>query len=114
MADNASGETGNTGAVPSFEGEAGRTVNRGPSRERVAELAGQQPLIQIDGLVAGYGKMEILHGVDLQVGAGQSLCLIGPNGAGKSTVLHSTLRIHQHHGRNHHGPGKRHHPAQPR
>jgi branched-chain amino acid transport system ATP-binding protein len=33
--------------------------------------------------------MEILHGIDLQVGAGQSLCLIGPNGAGKSTVLHS-------------------------
>jgi len=46
-------------------------------------------MLQIDSLVAGYGKMEILHGIDLQVGAGQSLCLIGPNGAGKSTVLHS-------------------------
>ena len=89
MAENASGETRNTGAFPSLEGEAGLTVNRGPSRERVAELTGQQPLIQIDGLVAGYGKMEILHAIDLQVGAGQSLCLIGPNGAGKSTVLHS-------------------------
>ena len=33
--------------------------------------------------------MEILHGFDLRVGHGQSLCLIGPNGAGKSTVLHS-------------------------
>ena len=33
--------------------------------------------------------MEILHGIDLAVGAGQALCLIGPNGAGKSTVLHS-------------------------
>src|SRR3546814_13378507 len=33
--------------------------------------------------------MEILHGVSLRVGKGQSLCLIGPNGAGKSTVLHS-------------------------
>jgi branched-chain amino acid transport system ATP-binding protein len=33
--------------------------------------------------------MEILHGISLRLGAGQSLCLIGPNGAGKSTVLHS-------------------------
>ncbi len=47
------------------------------------------PLLAIDGLVAGYGRMEILHGIDLQVAAGQSVCLIGPNGAGKSTVLHS-------------------------
>ena len=39
--------------------------------------------------MAGYGKMEILHGIDLAVGVGQALCLIGPNGAGKSTVLHS-------------------------
>jgi branched-chain amino acid transport system ATP-binding protein len=61
----------------------------GPSRARIAELAGSSPLLRIDGLVAGYGKMEVLHGIDLQVGAGQSLCLIGPNGAGKSTVLHS-------------------------
>ena len=40
-------------------------------------------------LRAGYGKMEILHDFNLQVGKGQSLCLIGPNGAGKSTILHS-------------------------
>ncbi len=66
-----------------------RVVKEGPTRERLAELAGKEPVLQIDGLVAGYGKMEILHGIDLQVAAGQSLCLIGPNGAGKSTVLHS-------------------------
>jgi branched-chain amino acid transport system ATP-binding protein len=48
-----------------------------------------EPLLEISGLHAGYGKMEILHGVNLTVASGQSLCLIGPNGAGKSTVLHS-------------------------
>ncbi|MFQ5850707.1 MAG: ABC transporter ATP-binding protein, partial [Candidatus Binatia bacterium] len=68
---------------------ADQTKKKRPTRERIAELAGNQPLLRIDGLVAGYGKMEILHGIDLQVTAGQSLCLIGPNGAGKSTVLHS-------------------------
>jgi branched-chain amino acid transport system ATP-binding protein len=52
-------------------------------------LVGDASLIAVDGLVAGYGAMEILHGIDLRLGAGQSLCLIGPNGAGKSTVLHS-------------------------
>ncbi len=83
---------GDLETVPSVEdlaGEPGRVVKEGPTRERIAELAGKEPVLQIDGLVAGYGKMEILHGIDLQVGAGQSLCLIGPNGAGKSTVLHS-------------------------
>ncbi|TMA27422.1 MAG: ATP-binding cassette domain-containing protein [Deltaproteobacteria bacterium] len=65
-------------------------MNRGaPSPERIAELAGGDPLLVISGLHAGYGKMEILHGVDLMVAAGRSLCMIGPNGAGKSTVLHS-------------------------
>jgi branched-chain amino acid transport system ATP-binding protein len=46
-------------------------------------------LLEISDLHAGYGKMEVLHGIDLKVDAGQSMCLIGPNGAGKSTVLHS-------------------------
>src|SRR2546426_10069082 len=69
--------------------EAALLAGAGPSRERIAELAGGKPLLSIESLHAGYGKMEILHGVNLQVAAGQSLCMIGPNGAGKATVLHS-------------------------
>ena len=69
--------------------DARRLAEAGPSREAIAGLVEGDPLVVIEGLVAGYGKMEILHSVDLQVGKGQSLCLIGPNGAGKSTVLHS-------------------------
>ncbi len=69
--------------------EAERIAKEGPSKERIAELAGNDPYVTIDGLNAGYGKMEILHRFNLQVARGQSLCLIGPNGAGKSTVLHS-------------------------
>ncbi|TMA43962.1 MAG: ATP-binding cassette domain-containing protein [Deltaproteobacteria bacterium] len=61
----------------------------GPSRARIAELAGGEPVLSISDLRAGYGKMEILHGIDLQIAAGRALCIIGPNGAGKSTVLHS-------------------------
>lgn len=69
--------------------EALRIAGTGPSPQRIAEIAGPKPLLTIENLYAGYGKMEILHGIHLQVAAGQSLCLIGPNGAGKSTVLHS-------------------------
>ena len=57
--------------------------------EQLDALAGGKPYLSIDTLRAGYGQMEILHGIDLRVGRAQSLCLIGPNGAGKSTVLHA-------------------------
>lgn len=52
-------------------------------------LAGNDPLVSINNLCAGYGKMQILHDLNLRVGKKQSLCLIGPNGAGKSTILHA-------------------------
>ncbi len=76
-------------SVDAVAREAAQLSAQAPSRERIAELAGGKPLVTIEGLNAGYGKMEIVHGVNLQVAAGQSLCLIGPNGAGKSTILHS-------------------------
>ena len=62
---------------------------RSVPREEILALAGGDPFVALEGLHAGYGAMEILHGVDLAVGKGQSLCLVGPNGAGKSTILHS-------------------------
>jgi branched-chain amino acid transport system ATP-binding protein len=61
----------------------------GVTRKDVLALAGGEPLLELRDLHAGYGAMDILHGVDLAVARGKSLCLVGPNGAGKSTVLHS-------------------------
>lgn len=61
----------------------------GPDRDALRALSGGDPLVEITDLHAGYGRMEILHGLDLFAGAGKALCLIGPNGAGKSTVLHT-------------------------
>ncbi|MCA6108617.1 ABC transporter ATP-binding protein [Bradyrhizobium cenepequi] len=66
-----------------------RAIAREVSIDQLDALAGTKPRLAIEGLHAGYGQMEILHGFNLRVGSGQSLCLIGPNGAGKSTVLHS-------------------------
>jgi branched-chain amino acid transport system ATP-binding protein len=72
---------------------ADRATHRAGIRERLDALAGREPLLRIDGLTAGYGAMEILHGIDLRLGKGQSLCLIGPNGAGKSTILHTIFGL---------------------
>ena len=43
--------------------------------------------LQLEGVVAGYGKVEVLHGVSLSVPEGAVVALLGPNGAGKTTTL---------------------------
>ena len=60
-----------------------------PSTQNLMNLASNKICMAVENLKSGYGKMEIIHSLDLFAGEGQSLCLIGPNGAGKSTVLHS-------------------------
>lgn len=45
------------------------------------------PAVAVDGVRASYGRIEVLHGVDLTVPAGSVFALLGPNGAGKSTLL---------------------------
>ncbi|MGH8430303.1 MAG: ATP-binding cassette domain-containing protein, partial [Solimonas sp.] len=46
-----------------------------------------EPLLEVRGLAAGYGKIGVLQGIDLTVGAGEIVALLGPNGAGKTTLL---------------------------
>ncbi|MGI8491389.1 MAG: ABC transporter ATP-binding protein [Acidimicrobiales bacterium] len=45
------------------------------------------PAVELIGARAGYGRIEVLHGVDLKVPAGSIVAILGPNGAGKTTTL---------------------------
>jgi ABC-type branched-subunit amino acid transport system ATPase component len=51
------------------------------------------PLLAAAGIHAGYGKLEILHDVSLEVRPGEIVSVIGPNGAGKSTAFKSIVGL---------------------
>ena len=48
-------------------------------------------LLEIQGLHVNVGEKEILHGLDLMVGKGETHVIMGPNGAGKSTLGHAMM-----------------------
>ena len=50
-------------------------------------ISAAEPLLDVKSLNAGYGKIVVLHGVDMVVRSGEVVALLGPNGAGKTTLL---------------------------
>jgi branched-chain amino acid transport system ATP-binding protein len=44
-------------------------------------------VLSVRDLRCGYGRADVIHGIGLEVRAGETVCLIGPNGAGKSTLI---------------------------
>ncbi len=48
-------------------------------------------MLSVRGLEAWYGKSQVLHGVDLEVGRGEIVALLGRNGAGRSTMLKAIM-----------------------
>ena len=51
------------------------------------------PLLEVTDLHAGYGRAEVLHGLNLKAQAGSVVTVIGPNGAGKSTLLNALMGV---------------------
>ncbi len=67
----------------------GRGDARGGAAGPGADGRPGAPLLAVEGLVAGYGRLPVLRGVDFGVGAGEVVALLGANGSGKSTALNT-------------------------
>lgn len=50
-------------------------------------ISAPENLLNVQGLTAGYGKIGVLHGIDMFIKPGEIVALLGPNGAGKTTLL---------------------------
>ena len=48
-------------------------------------------LIRIENLCVNYGAKAVLHGVDLNVNAGEIVTVVGPNGSGKTSLLRAII-----------------------
>jgi len=73
-------------AVGSGDADAAVSQDTVPDREAEA-------LLEVRGLDAGYGDLQILTDVDLDVAEGEYVTIVGPNGAGKSTVMKSVFGL---------------------
>jgi branched-chain amino acid transport system ATP-binding protein len=56
-------------------------------------MAAAKPLLEVRNLHAGYGRAEVLTGLNLRLDQGQVITVIGPNGAGKSTTLNALMGV---------------------
>ena len=54
-----------------------------------ASTAGAAPLLALDGVKIAYGAIEAVKGIEMELHAGEMVCLIGANGAGKTTTLNA-------------------------
>ena len=50
-------------------------------------------ILRVENVVSGYGSMEVLHGLSVEVEDGQTVAVIGPNGAGKTTLLRTIFGV---------------------
>ena len=52
-----------------------------------------QPVLSANDVVSGYGKLQVINGVDIYVSEGELVTIIGPNGSGKSTLIKTLIGL---------------------
>lgn len=72
----------------------GESLEAQAPAQRASRQAGPE-LLGVADLVAGYGAEPVLHGISLQVRAGEMVALLGANGAGKSTLMRTLAGLHR-------------------
>jgi branched-chain amino acid transport system ATP-binding protein len=53
----------------------------------------ERPLLEVKEVCSGYGRIEVLHNIDLTVNEGEIVSVLGANGAGKTTLLYTILNL---------------------
>ena len=84
------------GATPAETGPAPVsspiTLSNKESASARSERVRARPMLEVNDLATGYEGVEVVHGVDLSVDEGETVCILGANGAGKSTILRAIMR----------------------
>ena len=84
--------------LDAYLGDGSTRARHAPVRVRETDRGAEQParrvhvppavpMLELRDVTAAYGKIEVLHGIDLALPRGAVVALLGPNGAGKSTTL---------------------------
>ena len=63
------------------------------SAANAVSMNGHSPMLEVEGLRASYGPIEVLHGVDFSVEPGEVVVILGANGAGKTTTLRAICQM---------------------
>lgn len=61
----------------------------------VSKTSAAAPLLQLENINASYGRIQVLHSVNIEIQRGELVALVGANGAGKTTLLRTLSGLHQ-------------------